>query len=202
MTLGEPIARHTVVAMVLELADIAMTLGGPGESSLAGDGLSFVAALAFALSVGDGLAGRHLYGAGHQHAGRCRRPSGSPRRSRPWPRVADDASMSIIELAIAFVIRHPGVTSRDRIRTTRSNNSSRRFRRPTSRSTTPCSTASTRSKPSVDLNPQTPATATRFCGPPPTPLVSKTPIDTAAAPSSRRWARSEFRRGQDLRVDR
>jgi drug/metabolite transporter (DMT)-like permease len=51
VTLGEPITRHTVVAMALALAGVTLMLGAPGEGSLAGDGLSFVAALAFALMI-------------------------------------------------------------------------------------------------------------------------------------------------------
>ena len=51
LTLGEPITRRTVLAMALALAGIAVMLGAPGEGSLAGDGLSFVAALAFAVMV-------------------------------------------------------------------------------------------------------------------------------------------------------
>ena len=51
VTLGEPITRRTVVAMGLALAGIALMLGAPGEGSLAGDGLSFLAALAFALMI-------------------------------------------------------------------------------------------------------------------------------------------------------
>ena len=51
VTLGEPITRRTVVAMALALAGIALMLGAPGESNLAGDGLSFVVALAFALMI-------------------------------------------------------------------------------------------------------------------------------------------------------
>jgi drug/metabolite transporter (DMT)-like permease len=50
-TLGEPITRRTVMAMALALAGIALMLGAPGEGSLAGDGLAFVAALAFAVTV-------------------------------------------------------------------------------------------------------------------------------------------------------
>jgi drug/metabolite transporter (DMT)-like permease len=50
-TLGEPITRRTVFAMALALAGIALMLGSPGEGSLVGDGLSFVAALAFAVMV-------------------------------------------------------------------------------------------------------------------------------------------------------
>ena len=51
VTLGEPITRRTVAAMALALAGVALMLGAPGEGSLAGDGLSFVAALAFALMI-------------------------------------------------------------------------------------------------------------------------------------------------------
>jgi drug/metabolite transporter (DMT)-like permease len=51
LTLGEAITRRTVVAMALALAGITVMLGAPGEGSLAGDGLSFVAALAFALMI-------------------------------------------------------------------------------------------------------------------------------------------------------
>jgi drug/metabolite transporter (DMT)-like permease len=51
VTLGEPITRRTVLAMALALAGIALMLGSPGEGSLAGDGLSFVAALSFAVMV-------------------------------------------------------------------------------------------------------------------------------------------------------
>jgi drug/metabolite transporter (DMT)-like permease len=50
-TLGEPITRRTVAAMVLALAGIALMLGSPGEGSLAGDGLSFTVALAFAVMI-------------------------------------------------------------------------------------------------------------------------------------------------------
>jgi drug/metabolite transporter (DMT)-like permease len=51
VALGEPITRRTVVAMVVALAGLTLMLGAPGEGSLAGDGLSFLAALAFALSI-------------------------------------------------------------------------------------------------------------------------------------------------------
>ena len=51
VTLGEPITRRTVVAMAMALAGVALMLGAPGEGSLAGDGLSFLAALAFALMI-------------------------------------------------------------------------------------------------------------------------------------------------------
>jgi drug/metabolite transporter (DMT)-like permease len=51
VTLGEPITRRTVGAMALALAGVALMLGAPGEGSLAGDGLSFLAALAFALMI-------------------------------------------------------------------------------------------------------------------------------------------------------
>jgi drug/metabolite transporter (DMT)-like permease len=51
VTLGEPITRRTVLAMALALAGVTLMLGAPGEGSLAGDGLSFVVALAFALMI-------------------------------------------------------------------------------------------------------------------------------------------------------
>jgi drug/metabolite transporter (DMT)-like permease len=51
VALGETITRRTVVAMVLALAGVAVMLGAPGEGSLAGDGLAFVVALAFALMI-------------------------------------------------------------------------------------------------------------------------------------------------------
>jgi drug/metabolite transporter (DMT)-like permease len=51
VTLGEPITRRTVGAMALALAGVTVMLGAPGEGSLIGDGLSFVVALAFALTI-------------------------------------------------------------------------------------------------------------------------------------------------------
>ena len=51
VTLGEPITRRTVAAMALALAGVTLMLGAPGEGSLAGDGLAFVTALAFALMI-------------------------------------------------------------------------------------------------------------------------------------------------------
>jgi len=51
VTLGEPVTRRTVLAMALALAGVAVMLGAPGEGSLAGDGLAFLAALAFAVMV-------------------------------------------------------------------------------------------------------------------------------------------------------
>ena len=51
IALGEPITRRTVIAMAVALAGLTLMLGAPGEGSLAGDGLSFLAALAFALSI-------------------------------------------------------------------------------------------------------------------------------------------------------
>jgi drug/metabolite transporter (DMT)-like permease len=51
VALGEPITRRTVVAMALALAGVTLMLGDPGEGSLAGDGLAFVVALAFALMI-------------------------------------------------------------------------------------------------------------------------------------------------------
>ena len=51
LTLGEPITRRTVVAMAVALAGLTLMLGAPGEGSLAGDGLAFLATLAFALCI-------------------------------------------------------------------------------------------------------------------------------------------------------
>jgi drug/metabolite transporter (DMT)-like permease len=51
VTLGEPITRRTAMAMALALAGVAVMLGAPGEGSLAGDGLAFLAASAFAVMV-------------------------------------------------------------------------------------------------------------------------------------------------------
>jgi drug/metabolite transporter (DMT)-like permease len=51
VALGEAITRRTVVAMGLALIGIAVMLGAPGEGNLAGDGLSFLAASAFAVMV-------------------------------------------------------------------------------------------------------------------------------------------------------
>lgn len=51
VTLGEPITRRTVLAMALALAGVALMLGSPGEGSPAGDGLAFLAALAFAVMI-------------------------------------------------------------------------------------------------------------------------------------------------------
>ena len=51
VTLGEPITRRTALAMALALVGVAVMLGAPGEGNLAGDGLSFLVALAFALMI-------------------------------------------------------------------------------------------------------------------------------------------------------
>ena len=51
LMLGEPITRRTAMALALALAGVAVMLGAPGEGSLAGDSLAFLAALAFALSI-------------------------------------------------------------------------------------------------------------------------------------------------------
>jgi drug/metabolite transporter (DMT)-like permease len=51
VALGEPITRRTAFAMALALAGVALMLGAPGEGSLTGDGLAFLAALAFAAMV-------------------------------------------------------------------------------------------------------------------------------------------------------
>jgi drug/metabolite transporter (DMT)-like permease len=51
VTLGEAITRRTVVAMVVALGGVTVMLGAPGEGDLAGDGLAFVCALAFAVMI-------------------------------------------------------------------------------------------------------------------------------------------------------
>ena len=51
VTLGEPLTRRTLAAMALALGGVTLMLGAPGEGSLAGDSLSFVVALAFALMI-------------------------------------------------------------------------------------------------------------------------------------------------------
>jgi drug/metabolite transporter (DMT)-like permease len=51
VTLGEPITRRAVAAMAVALAGVTLMLGAPGEGSLAGDALSFLAALAFAVMI-------------------------------------------------------------------------------------------------------------------------------------------------------
>ena len=51
VALGEAITRRTALAMALALAGVTVMLGAPGEGSLAGDGLAFLAALAFAVMV-------------------------------------------------------------------------------------------------------------------------------------------------------
>jgi drug/metabolite transporter (DMT)-like permease len=51
VTLGEPITRRTAFAMAMALAGVTLMLGAPGEGSLAGDGLAFLAALAFAAMI-------------------------------------------------------------------------------------------------------------------------------------------------------
>jgi len=51
LTLGEPITRRSFFAMALALAGVSLMLGAPGEGSPAGDGLAFLAALAFAAMV-------------------------------------------------------------------------------------------------------------------------------------------------------
>ena len=51
VTLGEPITRRTVLAMALALIGVTVMLGAPGEGSVAGDGLAFLAALSFAVMV-------------------------------------------------------------------------------------------------------------------------------------------------------
>ena len=51
VTLSEPITRRTAQAMALALLGVTVMLGAPGEGSLAGDALAFLAALAFAVMV-------------------------------------------------------------------------------------------------------------------------------------------------------
>ncbi len=51
IALGEPITRRTAQAMALALVGVTVMLGAPGEGSLAGDSLAFLAALAFAVMV-------------------------------------------------------------------------------------------------------------------------------------------------------
>src|SRR4051794_33868660 len=51
VTLGEPIPRRSALAMALAVAGVSLMLRAPGEGSLAGDGLAFLAALAFAMMV-------------------------------------------------------------------------------------------------------------------------------------------------------
>lgn len=51
VALGEPLVRRTVLAMALALAGVTVMLGAPGEGNLAGDGLAFCAALAFAVMI-------------------------------------------------------------------------------------------------------------------------------------------------------
>jgi drug/metabolite transporter (DMT)-like permease len=50
-TLGERISRRTGLAMLLALCGVAVMLGAPGDASLAGDGLAFMAALAFSAMI-------------------------------------------------------------------------------------------------------------------------------------------------------
>jgi len=49
--LGEPVPARTTVAMAVALAGVAIMVGGPGGGDLAGDGLSLLMALAFAVSI-------------------------------------------------------------------------------------------------------------------------------------------------------
>jgi drug/metabolite transporter (DMT)-like permease len=51
VTLGEPISRRTVLAMAIALGGVTVMLGAPGEGSLVGDGLAFLTAFAFAITV-------------------------------------------------------------------------------------------------------------------------------------------------------
>jgi drug/metabolite transporter (DMT)-like permease len=51
VVLGEHISRRTALAMIIALAGVAVMLGSPKGGSLAGDGLAFVAATAFAVMI-------------------------------------------------------------------------------------------------------------------------------------------------------
>ena len=51
VALGEPITRRTAQAMGLALLGVTVMLGAPGEGSPTGDGLAFLAALAFGVMV-------------------------------------------------------------------------------------------------------------------------------------------------------
>jgi drug/metabolite transporter (DMT)-like permease len=51
VTLGEPITRRTMIALLLALAGVALMAGAPGEGDLAGDGLALVAAASFAVMI-------------------------------------------------------------------------------------------------------------------------------------------------------
>jgi drug/metabolite transporter (DMT)-like permease len=49
--LGEPVPVRTTVAMAIALAGVGIMVGGPGGGDLAGDGLSLLMALSFAVSI-------------------------------------------------------------------------------------------------------------------------------------------------------
>jgi drug/metabolite transporter (DMT)-like permease len=49
--LGEQVGPRTAVALVVALAGVGVMIGGPGEGSLLGDGLSLLMALSFAISI-------------------------------------------------------------------------------------------------------------------------------------------------------
>lgn len=51
VALGEPITRRTLLAMGIALAGVAVMVGAPGDASLAGDGLSLLTALSFAVMI-------------------------------------------------------------------------------------------------------------------------------------------------------
>jgi drug/metabolite transporter (DMT)-like permease len=51
IALREPVSRRTGVAMAVALAGVALMVGGPGDGSLVGDGLSLLMALSFAISI-------------------------------------------------------------------------------------------------------------------------------------------------------
>lgn len=49
--LGEPISRRTAISLAVALAGVAVMLGGPGGSDVAGDALALLMALAFAIAI-------------------------------------------------------------------------------------------------------------------------------------------------------
>src|SRR5689334_15151942 len=51
LALGESISVRTAIALVVALAGVGVMIGGPGEGSLLGDGLSLLMALSFAVSI-------------------------------------------------------------------------------------------------------------------------------------------------------
>lgn len=49
--LGEALSRRTTIAMAVALAGVALIAGGPGDSTLVGDGLSLLMTAAFAVAI-------------------------------------------------------------------------------------------------------------------------------------------------------